>query len=151
MKSKFYKWSKNGNKMIINSGYKKFDKQTNYISSGNVLGNTIYSNYIRNYNKTDCNGNIFEKGHLFNYDLKFFNISSEYKEYIRALDLESIILYEIFIYNNHQKEILGWILEDASIKKVIDVSINYEYKKNISKRRLALKTVQNIIEEKRGV
>lgn len=44
--SELYKWNKSGMKMIIESGFKEFDKQTNLITSGNCISNTQYSNHI---------------------------------------------------------------------------------------------------------
>ena len=42
----------NGNKMKINTGHKTFDKQTTYITEGNVLAATQYGSHIRPYNLT---------------------------------------------------------------------------------------------------
>lgn len=147
--SKFYEWSKNGNKMIIHSDFKEFNKQTNYIGNGNVIANTMKGWYIRPYSETKCNGQEWEQGHLFNYDLQYFSISNSYREYIKSLNM-SVILYEIFIYRNGEKDILGWLIEDSKTGKIIDLSVNYTYKTNYLKRVSALKTIQNILEEKRG-
>ena len=62
-----------------------------------------------------------------------------------------VILYEIFIYRNGKKDILGWLIEDDNTGKIIDLSVNYTFKTNYLKRVSALKTVQNILEEKRGI
>lgn len=150
--SKFYEWRKDGNKMIIHSNFKEFNRQTNYITNGNVIANTIHGSYIRPFNETKCNGQEYEQGHLFDYDLKFFSISRSYREYIKMLGEQGIkvILYEIFIYRNGEKDILGWLIEDDSIGKIIDLTVGYTYKTNYLKRVSALKTVQNILEEKRG-
>lgn len=143
-KSNFYSWSKNGMKMIINSDFKEFNKQTNCISSGNVIANTMWGLYIRPYNETECNGLTFKEGELFESDLKHFNISRAYKEYIKSLNRQ-IVLYEIFIYRNGKKDIIGWLIEDNG--RIIDITVAYsrgDYRKRFS----ALETVKNIIEEK---
>lgn len=146
MESKYYKWSKNGNKMIINSGYKEFDKQTNLITSGNVIANTMYGNYIREWNETECNGNTFEKGHLFKFDLQHFHIDSIIEDYIKSLN-KKVILYELFTYNrNGKKNLIGWLIEDNGI--IINMFVENGYGKSYVKRYLALQTVKNIIEEK---
>lgn len=144
MESKFYKWSKNGMKMIINSDFKEFNNQTNYISSGNIIANTMYGCYIRPYNEIECNGIKFEKGHLFNYDLQYFNISYDLKEYIKSLN-KQVVLYEIFIHRNGKKDIIGWLIENEG--KTIDIFVNNTLG-NYNKRFSALDTVRNIIEEK---
>ena len=144
MNSKFYMWSKSGNKMIINSKFKEFNKQTNLITNGNVIANTMYGNYIRPYNETECNGIYFEQGHLFKHDLQFFSISNSMREYIKSLNRQ-VILYEIFIYRNGKKDIIGWLIEDNG--RIIDITVaksSGDYMKRFS----ALETVKNIIEEK---
>lgn len=110
-----YTWSKNGMKMIINSDFKEFNKQTNCISDGNMIANTQYSNYIRNYTVTECNGNKHEKGYLQNFDLKFFScIPHSLKEYIKNSNKE-MILYEFFIYKNHAKDVIGYLLQEDDV------------------------------------
>lgn len=147
MESKYYKWSKNGNKMIINSGYKEFDKQTNLITSGNVIANTMYGNYIRPWNETiNPVGKNVEKGHLFKFDLQYFHIDSIIKDYIKSLN-KQVILYELFTYNrNGKKNLIGWLIEDNGI--IINMFVENGFGKNYNKRYLALQTVKNIIEEK---
>lgn len=142
-KSNFYTWSKNGMKMIINSDFKEFNKQTNCITSGNVIANTLYGNYIRTWNTTECNGLTFPEGHLFEYDLKFFNISSEIKNYIKSLN-KMVCLYEVFIYRNGKKDILGWLIEDEG--EIIYTRVNHEIKTNYNKRYSAIDTVKKILE-----
>lgn len=145
--SKYYEWRKDGNKMIIHSDFKEFNKQTNCISEGNAISNTQYSNYIRPYNETiNPVGEKVQEGHLFNYDLKYFNISNSYREYIKSLNMP-VILYEFFIYRNGEKDIIGWLIEDAKEQIIIDFSVNCEYKTHYLKRFSALKTARNIIEE----
>ena len=144
MDSKFYMWSKSGNKMIINSKFKEFNKQTNLITSGNVIANTMWGLYIRPYNETECNGLTFKEGELFNSDLQHFHISNSMREYIKSLNRQ-VILYEIFIYRNGKKDVIGWLIEDNG--RIIDITVaksSGDYMKRFS----ALETVKNIIEEK---
>lgn len=145
MESKYYKWSKDKMKMIINSDFVEFNKQTNCISQGNVIANTMYGKYIRPYNETICNGQTFPIGHLFNYDLKYFRISQAMKEYIKSLN-KKVVLYEIFIYRKNREEILGHLIEDNG--RIINITVAMGYKTDYNKRFSALETVKNIIEEK---
>ena len=147
MKEELYTWSKDGMKMKINTKFKLFNRQTNCITSGNALCNTQYSNYIRPYNETNCNGNVFEKGHLQNYDLQYFHLEEHtaLKEYVKSFD-HSVVLYEFFIYKNKQKDVRGWLVEDNGeiIHMVVNASnprVNYE------KRYDALILCQKIIEK----
>ena len=41
---------------VIDTGFKRFDKETNCISYGNIIANTIYGNYIRQYNEVKNGG-----------------------------------------------------------------------------------------------
>lgn len=143
--SKFYSWSKNGMKMIINSDFKEFNKQTNYIGSGNVIANTMWGNYIRPWNETiNPVGQVVPEGHLFNFDLQYFHINNAMKEYIKSLN-RKVVLYEIFIYRNGKKDIIGWLIEDNG--RIIDITVANSIG-NYRKRFSALETVKNIIEEK---
>mgnify|MGYP003299817017 CR=1 FL=1 len=142
-KSNFYTWSKSGNKMIINSKFKEFNKQTNLITNGNVITNTMYGLYIRPYNEVECNGLTFKEGELFEQDLKYFNINKTLKEYIKSLNRQ-IVLYEIFIYRNEQRDIIGWLTEDKG--RISSMTVAHS-KGNYEKRLSALETVKNIIEE----
>lgn len=142
-KSNFYTWSKNGNKMIINSNFKEFNKQTNLITSGNVIANTMWGLYIRPWNETECNGLTFKEGELFEQDLKHFNITRAMREYIKSLN-KQVILYEIFIYRNGKKDVIGWLIEDKG--RIIDMTVANSIG-NYRKRFSALETVKNIIEE----
>lgn len=143
-KSKFYSWSKNRMKMIINSDFKEFNKQTNCISKGNVIANTMYGNYIRPWKETiNPVGDVVEEGHLFNYDLQYFSISRAMREYIKSLNRE-VVLYEIFIYRKGKQDTIGWLIEDNG--RIIDITVA-KSSGNYMKRFSALETVKNIIEE----
>ena len=103
----------------------------------------MYGNYIRPYNETiNPIGETVEKGHLFNFDLQHFHISNAKREYIKSLN-KQVILYEIFIYRNGKKDIIGWLIEDNG--RIIDMTVAIslgDYRKRFS----ALETVKNIIE-----
>ena len=66
------KFNKKGTKQLIDTGWKTFDRQTNCISTGNVIANTQLSLYIRPYRETECNGLSFKPGELLEADLKAF-------------------------------------------------------------------------------
>ena len=120
---KLYTWSRNKNKMIIDTDFKEFNKQTNYIGTGNCIANTQYSSYIRPINETTCNGCNFPANHLQNYDLKGFAINSEMRNILKN-QTESTILYEFYIHKNKRVEIIGHLLinkQGATIyKKLYD-------------------------------
>jgi len=104
----------NPNKMKINTGHKTFDKQTNIISTGNIVANTLNGACIRAY--TD-NHNGFEDrplGYLQNWDLtKNFNenIPTCMRDHVSMADRESKhILYKVRHFNRDREIIHGYIL-----------------------------------------
>ena len=149
--SELYVWSKNGNKMIINSDFKEFNKQTNYIGSGNVIASTQKSMYIRNRFETECNGIKYNIGYLQDYDLQYFrDIPKSLRDIIHNSD-KKMVLYEFYIMKKHGdygyiKDTIGWLLqEDNKITQLIIAS--YSLRK-LAKRYSALQTCKAIIEEK---
>ena len=110
MENKLYTWSKNRMKMIINTKFKEFNKQTNCISGGNVIANTEYGFYIRPYNETvNPVGEKVERGILQNFDLQYFTITKELKDFIQK-QKDMVCLYEFFIYKNGRKDIIGHLV-----------------------------------------
>ena len=110
MENKLYTWSKNGMKMIIHTDFKEFNRQTNCISRGNVIANTMWGSYIRPYNETvNPVGEKVAPGHLQNFDLQYFKISNELRELIKNQE-KSVCLYEFFIYKGEYKDIIGHLV-----------------------------------------
>lgn len=133
-----YKWNKSGMKMLIDSDYKTFNKQTNLITNGNVISNTQYSNYIR----VD----------YIDYDLKYFNIDGFLSEFIRNLT-SNFTLYEFFIRGkNRNKNIIGHLVEqDGKIiyNRVFTKTIrDFNNVKIYEKKESALNLCKAIIESK---
>ena len=137
-----YKWNKTGSRILINTGYKTFDKQTNDLTDGNAITNTQYSNYIRAYNNTiNPVGETVPEGTLQKYDLKYFNIDKMANSFICWLESvtenEPIILYEYFIYKNGYKNIIGWLVQEPKTRKIIGLktckysSIRFENKQKV--------------------
>ena len=48
-------YNKTGTRMIIDTGWKTFDKQVKLISTGNVFTDTQLSLFVRPYSMTECN------------------------------------------------------------------------------------------------
>lgn len=149
--SNFYKWSKNGMKMIVNSDFKEFNKQTNCISSGNVIANTMIGWSIRPYDEVECNGKKFEKGELQNSDLEGFDIHQELRNFIKERGTK-LYLYEIFIHKEERKKVIGWLVEENG--KIIYTELehkNFSSKNLKEKGQSAIDLVKNIIEEDNGI
>lgn len=107
---------KNPNKMIFESEHKTFNKQCDYISTGNVCSNVQTSSFIRPYYQLECNGFTNPFGHLQNFDLlNFPEINGYLLNTVKRLTNENngAILYKFFHVSNGTKTIHGYILTDT--------------------------------------
>lgn len=105
------------NRMRFESLHKTFNKQVACISTGNQIGGTVYSSYIRPYFKTECNGRTFHPGQLQEYDLNWIvkDAPEEAKDWIRENGkYETFILYVFFHRRNGKKIIHGAIITDKN-------------------------------------
>lgn len=148
-----FKWSNDGMKMIIKSGYGLFNRQTNLITEGNCISNTQYSMSIRPYTETKVNGLERPLGYLQDYDLSEFETSkmdNNFLDYIKSFK-NSITLYEFYVYRKinkddeyRTKDIIGWLVvsnNEIVAKEVCD----YYRQKNNAQRKKALDLCDKII------
>lgn len=109
------KWV-NGNKMLFESGHKQFDRQTNLISTGNIIANTQRGGFIRPRKCTECNGLTRPEGHLREFDLRGWDrMPREIKDKVLELtEDDSVILYRFHHYNNNGWMVThGWVITTA--------------------------------------
>ncbi|MBO7695721.1 MAG: hypothetical protein J6T10_24085 [Methanobrevibacter sp.] len=143
-----YSWNKRGTRMLIDTGYRRFDKQTNYVSYGNVISNTQYSMYIRDKFETECNGSNCETGELRNFDLEYFTkyFDNNMKEFFNQF-FGRCCLYEFSVYNkkNNQREVIGWLVFDYSHTHLLKYHVN-DYFRFLDKGNKVLDKMQKIIE-----
>lgn len=108
------------NRMKIRTGHSTFDRQCEYLGTGNVSGNVQKSQYVRARTNTECNGFRFEPGHLRESDLRTFrdmsgsgrsDLPGHVRAYIEAFtESESAILYEIRSWRSGRKTVHGYII-----------------------------------------
>ena len=110
-------WKRGGNRVVMDTGNKTFDRQCDGFSTGNVCGTIQFSWYIRPESETECNGYQFAIGALRASDLNHFNrIPNWVRNKVEELTKnQPAILYEIrhFISDGnggHKKIIHGYIL-----------------------------------------
>lgn len=120
------KFTANGMKQIIDSGYKLFDKQTNIICDGNVIANTEFGNFIRPWKEIECNGRTNPPGHLTKFDLEAFEPHRIPK---RLLDFlldknrdKAVILYMFFVVKNKHIVPFSFVITSSDYK-LIDYAI----------------------------
>lgn len=105
-------WGKSGNKCIVDTGCKTFDRYIDCISTGNVWGRGQFSSYIRPRSETECNGFTNAPGHLQNFDLKPFEergMPHQVREYIEGCK-EQVILYNFYHYRDGKRINHGFIV-----------------------------------------
>lgn len=119
------------NRMKFESLHKTFNRQVSCISTGNQIGNTVYSSYIRAYNDTECNGYTNPKGHLQEYDLGWLveEAPRETKDFIRRQEKNRrFILYVFFHWNNGTRIIHGVVITDTEYNHVRTFYTRNNYK-----------------------
>lgn len=152
MKKELYSWSKNSMKMIIHSDFKTFNEQTNCISFGNAIANTQYSNFIRPYNETICNGKHFEKGYLRDYDLQFFEkLNEQILSYIHEItENKGCMVYEFFIHRYNKKKVIGYVIGQEYSYRIFNLGDNRQYYKYSSALDLCKQIIEKNDNEIRG-
>lgn len=146
-----YTWNKRGSKMLFKTAYKTFDKQTNFISSGNVIASTQYSNLIR------CN----ETENIYQYDVQSFNLNRLASCLVKSLygnckneNKRGFYLYEFSIWNYKQnkRNVIGWLMMDydnlTCYHSIVNGNKNYKKKEDVLNKCLEIIRHKNM---KRGV
>ena len=105
----------NPNKMHFESPHKTFNRQCRLITTGNQIGDVVYSNYIRPYGETECNGFIRPPGHLQNWDLTRNIVADtlphQIREEIRKLTHnDGGIIYNFHHWNGDKRVDDGFVL-----------------------------------------
>lgn len=112
------KYDRRGNQ-VVETKHKTFTRQTNCISWGNIIADTLYGSYIRSPLNTSCNGSNFPPGHLFDFDMKNFiqyfgahhHIVDFVKEASKARS-QSVLLYCIFHWYKKRRIVHGFVVTD---------------------------------------
>ncbi len=140
-------WDKKGNQ-VIDSGFKKFDRQTNLITYGNVIANTQTSSYIRPWGETNNYGHILEPGEGTKFDMIHFPKLSDKK----ILDIiydksrtESVILYKFFVTDDYAgQDVIGYVLTDYDHHHLAHCVV-CPWRSNIRKREMAIIECMNYV------
>lgn len=127
----------NPNKMHFDSPHKTFNKQCTLISTGNQIGNVVYSNYIRPYGETECNGFTNPPGHLQDWDLtKNIVVKLPYniREQVRNLTHDNGgIIYDFHHWNGgmgsfSKKIVDGFVLTTKDYKLIKVWYVNRDWR-----------------------
>lgn len=118
---KLYVWNKTGMRMLLNTDYKTFNKQTNCISSGNVIANTEIGWHIRPKNEISCNGKDFELGELRNHDLSCLELNNfiSAEQYVKEItEKNGCYVYQLRTFNNGNEHFFATIVEQKGKYKI---------------------------------
>jgi len=101
------------------------------ITTGNQIGNTVLSSYIRSYNETKYNGFKRPPGELQEYDLGAIvkEAPEIAKDWVREHGREkSFILYLFFHWRRHKRIIHGAVITDGEHNHAKTFYLRNEYK-----------------------
>jgi hypothetical protein len=151
-------FNKKGTRQLVDTGWKTFDRQTNCISTGNVIANTQLSLYIRPYRETECNGLTFKPGELLEADLKAFGYGppDDIMHILRDRDREKSVILYMFSTSEWVGNIVGrrmrvpflWVVTDYD-HVLIKIRVVHRFGAQMWKRRDAAKEILKYITEER--
>jgi len=101
---------------MLNTLHKTFNRQAEYIGTGNVYGTCQVSNYIRAANTLDCNGMTNKPGKLQDFDISLFRRLPQNVERLArkvADDAGQAILYKIRHWRGKVEIVDGWIITEG--------------------------------------
>lgn len=108
----------NPDKMVFHTGHATFDRQTNIITHGNVIANTMRGQHVRAWND-DWHwqpGKHHEPGYLHEFDLasmkKYYRqISRRVWDRVKALGMDRPLwVYVFFHWNGNRKTVHGVVI-----------------------------------------
>ncbi len=135
----------NDDRMLFESGFRTFDRQTSIITTGNVIADTEFGWYIRPYNQTkNAIGQYVKPGQLQALDLSYFPyLPHDLKRYIQSQFTDTAgWLYEFFHWVGERKVTDGYIVttDDHRLLKMVPTGPTY-------KSHMALKEAAKYITE----
>jgi len=105
----------NCDKMKIDTSHKTFDRQTNIISTGNIIANTLLGWHVRPFTEVKIGFGQPDRppGYLRDFDLRGFSrMPSRVRELVKELTQEqSVWVYRLFHYDSNDRRIThGWVV-----------------------------------------
>ena len=101
---------------MLNTLHKTFNRQAEFIGTGNVYGTCQVSNYIRAANTLECNGIINQPKKLQDFDISLFDrLPQNVEKLARSIadDAGQAILYKIRHWRGKVEIIDGWIITEG--------------------------------------
>lgn len=112
--------------------HKKFNKDLDQVSDGNVFADIMRGQYIRSLHEVECNGRTNEPGHLQNFDINSFASIQAQRFFRRQKSLcvdEMTVGYEFFTLQPKQKMPIAYMLVRVRDRKVLASQVYASSKK----------------------
>ena len=123
-------------KIVVNSDWKTFNRQSNLIAAGCVWANTQHSNYIRPWSENGDSGIEF--------DLEYFSaykIPKQIEDYARNKHRsKGVILYMFFTTKENRHEPFLWVVTDKDHKLIYRLTVT-GYRRQWWKRHSATEKI----------
>ena len=122
----------NEDKMLFESGHKTFDRQTNIITTGNIIANTLLGKHIRAYTELSNGFEDRPPGHLQNFDLCWWRDGDRMPrsviKKIRELAYNNgVWVYQLMHYNR-QRVVHGYVVTNEQHKALATFLTGPTYK-----------------------
>lgn len=150
------KFNKKGTRQLVDTGWRTFDRQTNLVSTGNVIANTQLSLFVRPFGETECNDATFRPGELLDADMKAFRYRPPDDVMGILFDKDrkdSVILY-MFYTRERVGNIVGrsmavpflWVVTTED-HRLIKLRVVHRFGAQMWKRQKAAKEIMKYITE----
>ena len=127
------------NRMVIDTGHATFNRQTNIISTGNIIANTMLGWHCRPYSEViNPVGDECPLGHLRDFDLRIWKQRNTPRTVLRQVKeltkTKSVWIYEFFHYNyqkwplDSKRIVHGYVITSANHAVLATITTGPTYK-----------------------
>lgn len=111
---------RHGNAMALGTGNRAFERNA-YLTTGNIIGNTMLGFYVRPRTAAECHGRSFRPGELQGFDLKSFDQPTLHAramtDFIRRderFETQKCIAYVIFHTSREKRVVHGALVTETN-------------------------------------
>jgi len=114
-------WDYEKDKMIVQTGHATFDRQTNVISTGNIIANTMLGFHCRPASNTiNPLGTERPHGYLREYDLQGRGLPYRVRQsVIDVTEKEPAWVYKFFHYNSGRQIVHGYVITRPGSNEIL--------------------------------
>lgn len=115
-----------GMRCVADTPHKMFNRQADYIGTGNVFSNIQTSSFVHAHNVTAINGlDVFVPGYLRSFDLRLFGEMPKrfWEAVLRETQDKSVILYQFHHYLDRRRMVHGYLITDPKTHDMLDFAV----------------------------